>query len=53
MGQRLMRRAPKYVHSFIDRHGQPLFHFGVVASKKYRYQVCRGRQISWGLTRRR
>jgi hypothetical protein len=27
MGQRVMRRAPKYVHGFIDRHGIPRFYF--------------------------
>jgi integrase len=27
MGQNLMRRAPKYVHGFIDRHGRPRFYF--------------------------
>src|SRR5262249_206973 len=27
MGQHLMRRAPKYVHGYIDRHGRPRFYF--------------------------
>jgi len=27
MGQHLMRRAPQYVHGFIDRHGRPRFYF--------------------------
>jgi hypothetical protein len=27
MGQHLMRRAPKYVHGFMDRHGKPRFYF--------------------------
>src|SRR5260221_2916859 len=27
MGQGLMRRPPKYVHGFIDRHGKPRFYF--------------------------
>jgi integrase len=27
MGQSMMRRAPKYVHGFIDRHGKPRFYF--------------------------
>ena len=27
MGQHLMRRPPKYVHGFIDRHGRPRFYF--------------------------
>jgi integrase len=27
MGQYLMRRPPKYVHGFIDRHGKPRFYF--------------------------
>jgi integrase len=26
MGQRLMRRLPKYVHGFIDQHGKPRFY---------------------------
>jgi integrase len=27
MGPHLMRRAPKFVHGFIDRHGKPRFYF--------------------------
>ena len=27
MGPRLMRRPPRYVHGFIDRHGKPRFYF--------------------------
>src|SRR5262245_47779987 len=27
MGQGLMRRPPKYVHGYIDRHGRPRFYF--------------------------
>ena len=27
MGPRVMRRLPKYVHGFIDRHGRPRFDF--------------------------
>jgi integrase len=27
MGQRLMRRPPKYVHGYLDRHGKPRFYF--------------------------
>jgi hypothetical protein len=27
MGPQLMRRPPKYVHGFIDRHGRPRFYF--------------------------
>jgi integrase len=27
MGQHLMRRPPKFVHGFIDRHGRPRFYF--------------------------
>jgi integrase len=27
MGPRVMRRPPKYVHGFIDRHGKPRFYF--------------------------
>lgn len=26
MGQRLMRRLPKFIHGFIDRHGRPRFY---------------------------
>ena len=38
MGQRVMRRPPKFVHGFIDRHGKPRFYF--VASG---YKSCRCR----------
>src|SRR5262245_22749673 len=34
MGQYLMRRAPKYVHGFIDRHGKPRFDFRRPGFKK-------------------
>jgi len=34
MGQRLMRRPPKYVHGFIDRHGKPRFYFRKAGFKK-------------------
>ena len=27
MGPRVMRRLPKFVHGFIDRHGKPRFYF--------------------------
>jgi hypothetical protein len=27
MGPHLMRRPPKYVQGFIDRHGKPRFYF--------------------------
>jgi hypothetical protein len=27
MGPHVMRRPPKYVHGFIDRHGRPRFYF--------------------------
>jgi integrase len=27
MGQRLMRRPPKFVHGYLDRHGKPRFYF--------------------------
>ena len=27
MGQRMMRRPPKFTHGFIDRHGKPRFYF--------------------------
>ncbi len=34
MGQHLMRRPPKYVHGFIDRHGTPRFYFRRAGFKK-------------------
>jgi len=34
MGSHLMRRAPKYVHGFIDRHGRPRFYFRRAGFKK-------------------
>jgi integrase len=34
MGQHLMRRAPKYVHGFVDRHGKPRFYFRRLGFKK-------------------
>src|SRR5215813_11165169 len=34
MGPHLMRRPPKYVHGFIDRHGKPRFYFRRVGFKK-------------------
>jgi hypothetical protein len=34
MGQHLMRRLPKYVHGFIDRHGKPRFYFRRSGFKK-------------------
>jgi integrase len=34
MGQHLMRRPPKYVHGFIDRHGRPRFYFRRAGFKK-------------------
>jgi integrase len=34
MGQHLMRRPPKYVHGFIDRHGKPRFYFRRAGFKK-------------------
>jgi hypothetical protein len=27
MGPRVMRRLPRYVHGFVDRHGKPRFYF--------------------------
>ena len=27
MGPRVMRRLPKFVHGFIDRHGRPRLYF--------------------------
>ena len=36
MGQSLMRRAPKYVHGFIDRHGKARFYFRRRGFKKVR-----------------
>src|SRR5215813_8451503 len=34
MGPYLMRRPPKYVHGFIDRHGKPRFYFRRAGFKK-------------------
>jgi integrase len=34
MGQHLMRRPPKYVHGFIDRHGKPRWYFRRAGFKK-------------------
>ena len=34
MGQHLMRRPPKFVHAFIDRHGRPRFCFRRAGFKK-------------------
>jgi hypothetical protein len=34
MGPHLMRRPPKYVHGFIDRHGRPRFYFRRAGFKK-------------------
>src|SRR6266404_4836931 len=34
MGQGLMRRPPKYVHGFLDRHGKPRFYFRRAGFKK-------------------
>jgi hypothetical protein len=34
MGSNLMRRPPKYVHGFIDRHGKPRVYFRRAGFKK-------------------
>jgi integrase len=34
MGPRVMRRLPKFVHGFIDRHGRPRFYFRRAGFKK-------------------
>jgi integrase len=34
MGPRVMRRLPKFVHGFIDRHGKPRFYFRRAGHKK-------------------
>jgi integrase len=34
MGSHLMKRPPKYVHGFIDRHGRPRFYFRRAGFKK-------------------
>jgi integrase len=34
MGPRVMRRLPKFVHGFIDRHGKPRFYFRRAGFKK-------------------
>jgi integrase len=36
MGQNLMRRAPKYVHGYVDRHGRPRFYFRRAGFKRVR-----------------
>jgi integrase len=36
MGPRVMRRLPKFVHRFIDRHGKPRFYFRRAGHKKVR-----------------
>jgi integrase len=36
MGQHLMRRPPKYVHGFIDRHGKPRWYFRRAGFKQVR-----------------
>jgi integrase len=35
MGPRVMRRLPKFVHGFIDRHGKPRFYFRRAGHKKF------------------
>ena len=34
MGQNMMRRPPKFVHGFLDRHGRPRFYFRRTGFKK-------------------
>jgi integrase len=34
MGPRVMRRLPKYVHGYLDRHGKPRFYFRRAGFKK-------------------
>ena len=34
MGPRVMRRLPKFIHGFIDRHGKPRFYFRRAGHKK-------------------
>src|SRR4029453_17722299 len=34
MGPRVMRRLPKFVHGFVDRHGKPRFYFRRAGFKK-------------------
>jgi hypothetical protein len=34
MGQQLMRKPPKYVQGFIDRHGTPRFYFRRLGFKR-------------------
>ena len=41
MGPRVMRRLPKYVHGFVDRHGKPRFYFRGPASKPSHSPACR------------
>ena len=37
MGPHLMRRPPKYVHGFLDRHGKPDSISDVLVSKKCQF----------------
>ena len=36
MGRHLMRRPPKFVHGFIDRHGKPRWYFRRAGFKQVR-----------------
>ena len=36
MGPHLMRRPPKYVHGFVDRHGRARFYFRRAGFKRCR-----------------
>ena len=50
MGQRLMRRPPKFVHGFIDRHGKARFYFRRPGYKRAPLPACHGRPSSWRRT---
>ena len=40
MGPRVMRRLPKFVHGFIDRHGRPRFYFRRPDLSRGRRKAC-------------
>jgi hypothetical protein len=40
MGPRVMRRLPRYVHGFIDRHGKARFYFRRAGFKKIALPGC-------------
>ena len=51
MGPRVMRRPPKFVQAFIDRHGKPRFYFRRPGFKKCLCRACPGPPSLWPPTR--